>query len=58
MDDDDFIDDSGVNPEDRYGSDNEARSPGAAPQVVDLCVWLSCMFVFVLIKSSRKLSLL
>ncbi|MFQ6625170.1 hypothetical protein Gotur_003454, partial [Gossypium turneri] len=32
MDDDDFIDDSGVNPEDRYGSDNEARSPGAAPQ--------------------------
>ncbi|KAA3460338.1 protein IWS1-like protein [Gossypium australe] len=32
MDDDDFIDDSGVDPADRYGSDNEARSPGAAPQ--------------------------
>ncbi|XWS49305.1 hypothetical protein CRYUN_Cryun13aG0152500 [Craigia yunnanensis] len=32
MDDDDFIDDSGADPADRYGSDNEARSPGAAPQ--------------------------
>ncbi|XP_021277345.1 protein IWS1 homolog 1 isoform X2 [Herrania umbratica] len=32
MDDDDFIDDSGVDPADRYGSDNEARSPGDAPQ--------------------------
>ncbi|KAL4334822.1 hypothetical protein GQ457_07G011980 [Hibiscus cannabinus] len=32
MDDDDFIDDTGVDPADRYGSDNEARSPGAAPQ--------------------------
>ncbi|KAH1074879.1 hypothetical protein J1N35_027207 [Gossypium stocksii] len=32
MDDDDFIDDSGVDPAERYGSDNEARSPGAAPQ--------------------------
>ena len=35
MDDDDFIDDTGVDPADRYGSDNEARSPGAAPQVVN-----------------------
>lgn len=35
MDDDDFIDDSGVDPVERYGSDNEARSPGAAPQVVN-----------------------
>ncbi|XP_039069240.1 protein IWS1 homolog 1-like [Hibiscus syriacus] len=32
MDDDDFIDDTGVDPADRYGSDNEARSPSAAPQ--------------------------
>ncbi|GLT28782.1 hypothetical protein SLA2020_036890 [Shorea laevis] len=32
VDDDDFIDDSGVDPADRYGSDNEARSPGDAPQ--------------------------
>ena len=35
MDDDDFIDDTGVDPADRYGSDNEARSPGDAPQVVN-----------------------
>ncbi|OMO93384.1 hypothetical protein COLO4_16928 [Corchorus olitorius] len=32
MDDDDFIDDTGVDPADRYGSDNEARSPSHAPQ--------------------------
>ncbi|XWS49501.1 hypothetical protein CRYUN_Cryun12cG0008500 [Craigia yunnanensis] len=32
IDDDDFIDDTGVDPADRYGSDNEARSPGDAPQ--------------------------
>jgi transcription factor SPN1 len=31
-DDDNFIDDTGVDPSDRYGSDNEARSPGDAPQ--------------------------
>lgn len=37
MDDDDFIDDSGVDPADRYGSDNEPRSPGDAPQVDILC---------------------
>lgn len=33
MDDDNFIDDTGVDPADRYGSDREARSPGDAPQV-------------------------
>lgn len=33
MDDDNFIDDSGVDPAYRFGSDNEARSPGDAPQV-------------------------
>ncbi|KAF5729740.1 protein IWS1 [Tripterygium wilfordii] len=32
MDDDNFIDDSGLDPADRYGSDNEPRSPGDAPQ--------------------------
>ncbi|KAM7278453.1 hypothetical protein ACFE04_005587 [Oxalis oulophora] len=32
VDDDDFIDDTGVDPADRYGSDNERRSPGDAPQ--------------------------
>ncbi|KAK4800911.1 hypothetical protein SAY86_021398 [Trapa natans] len=32
VDDDNFIDDSGVDPADRYGSDNELRSPGSAPQ--------------------------
>ncbi|KAF2316317.1 hypothetical protein GH714_041658 [Hevea brasiliensis] len=32
VDDDNFIDDSGVDPADRYGSDNEPRSPGDAPQ--------------------------
>uniref|UniRef100_A0A5B6YQU3 TFIIS N-terminal domain-containing protein n=2 Tax=Davidia involucrata TaxID=16924 RepID=A0A5B6YQU3_DAVIN len=32
MDDDNFIDDSGVDPADRYGSDREPRSPGDAPQ--------------------------
>ncbi|KAH0749155.1 hypothetical protein KY290_028387 [Solanum tuberosum] len=31
-DDDNFIDDSGVDPADRYGSDNEPRSPSNAPQ--------------------------
>lgn len=33
MDDDAFIDDSGVDPADRFGSDNEAGSLGDAPQV-------------------------
>lgn len=32
VDDDNFIDDTGVDPAERYGSDNE-RSPGHAPQV-------------------------
>ncbi|CAN4097851.1 unnamed protein product [Withania somnifera] len=32
MDDDNFIDDSGVDPADRYGSDNEPHSPSSAPQ--------------------------
>ncbi|CBI32360.3 hypothetical protein VitviT2T_009337 [Vitis vinifera] len=32
VDDDNFIDDTGVDPADRYGSDREARSPGDAPQ--------------------------
>ncbi|XP_065878228.1 protein IWS1 homolog 1 [Euphorbia lathyris] len=32
VDDDNFIDDSGLDPSDRYGSDNEPRSPGDAPQ--------------------------
>ncbi|XP_075100552.1 protein IWS1 homolog 1-like isoform X2 [Nicotiana tabacum] len=32
LDDDNFIDDSGVDPADRYGSDNEPRSPSSAPQ--------------------------
>lgn len=31
-DDDNFIDDTGVDPADRYGSDNEPHSPGNAPQ--------------------------
>lgn len=34
-DDDNFIDDSGVDPADRYGSDG-GRSPGDAPQVGSL----------------------
>lgn len=33
MDDDNFIDDSGVDPSDRYGSDNEMRFAHDAPQV-------------------------
>nr|DAD28218.1 TPA_asm: hypothetical protein HUJ06_029686 [Nelumbo nucifera] len=32
VDDDNFIDDSGVDPADRYGGDNEPGSPGDAPQ--------------------------
>ncbi|VFQ96829.1 unnamed protein product [Cuscuta campestris] len=32
MDDDNFIDDSGVDPADRYGSDHEPQSPGSYPQ--------------------------
>ncbi|XP_052209479.1 protein IWS1 homolog 1-like [Diospyros lotus] len=32
IDDDNFIDDSGVDPADRYGNDNEPRSPSDAPQ--------------------------
>lgn len=35
VDDDNFIDDTGVEPA-YYGSDNEPRSPGDAPQVDDL----------------------
>ena len=33
MDDDNFIDDTGVEPADGYGSGNEPHSPGEAPQV-------------------------
>ena len=33
MDDDNFIDDSGVDPADRLGSDNEAGYAGDFPQV-------------------------
>lgn len=33
MDDDNFIDDSGVDPSDRYGSDSEPRFAHDAPQV-------------------------
>lgn len=33
MDDDNFIDDSGLDPADRYVSDDEPRSPSRAPQV-------------------------
>lgn len=33
MDDDNFIDDSGVDPGERYYIDNEPGSPGDAPQV-------------------------
>lgn len=33
VDDDNFIDDSGVDPADRYGSDDEPRSPRYAPEV-------------------------
>lgn len=33
LDDDAFIDDSGVDPADRYGSDNEGVSAGDHPQV-------------------------
>lgn len=33
VDDDNFIDDSGLDPADRYGSDREPHSPGNAPQV-------------------------
>ncbi|XP_058099286.1 protein IWS1 homolog 1 [Magnolia sinica] len=32
LDDNDFIDDTGVDPADRFGSDNEPGSPGHAPQ--------------------------
>lgn len=37
IDDDNFIDDSGVDPADRYRSDNEPHSPGSAPQVSTPC---------------------
>lgn len=33
LDDDNFIDDTGVDPADRYGSDNERHSPGRYAQV-------------------------
>jgi len=33
VDDDNFIDDTGVDPADRYGSDNERHSPGRYAQV-------------------------
>ncbi|XP_024028677.1 protein IWS1 homolog 1 [Morus notabilis] len=36
VDDDNFIDDSGVDPTDRYGSDNEARSPGDHPEAEEV----------------------
>ncbi|KAF8662906.1 hypothetical protein HU200_055488 [Digitaria exilis] len=35
VDDDNFIDDTGVDPADRYGSDNERHSPGHYEQVFD-----------------------
>jgi hypothetical protein len=43
VDDDNFIDDSGVDPADRYGSDND-RSPTHLPQVS------ACISVFFYIK--------
>lgn len=33
LDDDNFIDDTGIDPADRYGDDYGPRSPGDAPQV-------------------------
>lgn len=36
VDDDNFIDDTGVDPADRYGSDNERHSPGHYEQVFDI----------------------
>lgn len=45
MDDDNFIDDSGVDPAHRYGSDNERRSPRYAPEVSVLWIWFFNVFV-------------
>lgn len=45
VDDDNFIDDTGVDPADRYGSDRE-RSPGDAPQVSFLS--FMCMSIILL----------
>ncbi|PON63320.1 IIS transcription factor [Parasponia andersonii] len=36
VDDDNFIDDTGVDPADRYGSDNERRSPRYAPEAEEV----------------------
>ncbi|KAL1136438.1 hypothetical protein V6Z11_A12G239500 [Gossypium hirsutum] len=54
MDDDDFIDDSGVDPADRYGSDNEARSPGAAPQAEEDDEDLEIKDLFKMAKKRKK----
>lgn len=44
MDDDNFIDDSGVDPAYHFGSDNEAGSPGNAPQVGSFFSFLKLQF--------------
>lgn len=40
MDDDNFIDDTGVEPAEGYGSGNEPRSPSNAPQVNILSLYI------------------
>lgn len=46
MDDDNFIDDTGVDPAIGYGSGNEPPSPGSAPQVnIIFMLYISCEVV-------------
>lgn len=48
MDDDNFIDDTGVEPADGYGSGNEPRSPGEAPQVNFSFLYIS-IYIYIFI---------
>ena len=50
MDDDNFIDDTGVEPADGYGSGNEPHSPGEAPQVnFPFFFFFFCIYIFIYI---------
>lgn len=47
MDDDNFIDDTGVEPADGYGSGNEPRSPGDAPQVNFSFIYILYIYLYI-----------
>lgn len=48
LDDDNFIDDTGVDPADRYGSDHGGYSPSRAPQVRSAVIYMKLVMFAIL----------